>query len=170
MADVMFEPAYPHAKRAAWVRARAAVRTRAISQADCEDLEQEAMVAFLRALPQFDSSRAQLRTFVELVITTGIASALRRQRVLQRVPAYEAQLQCCRRPTESIELRRDVERVLAVLTAEDRRLALLLTEQTPTEASRQLGVSRSTVYKGIGRVRLALANAGLDPHKSGRRS
>jgi RNA polymerase sigma factor (sigma-70 family) len=169
MLEAVFATAYPLARRAAEVRSAAVMSSNDPIIVDREDLEQEAMVGLWRALSQFDSSRASLRTFVERVIATKIASALRAQRVLRRVPASGGQPLCLGQPTLSVDLRRDVERVLAVLSDGDRRLAVLLGEHTPTEASRKLRVSRSTVYEGIRRIRIAFVDAGLGPD-SARRS
>jgi hypothetical protein len=49
------------------------------------------------------------------------------------------------------------------LAERDRRLAALLVDHSPTEASRALRLSRSTVYEGIGRIRVAFENAGFGP-------
>jgi len=167
MREAVFSKAYPLARRVAGVRSAAAMSTSDPVIADREDLEQEAMVGLWRALPQFDSSRASLRTFVERVIATKIASALRAQRALRRVPVYVPP-QCLGQPTASVELQSDVESVLAVLSEGDRRLALLLAEHTPTEAGRQLRISRSTVYEGIRRIRIAFVEAGLGPLRASR--
>jgi len=163
MLEAVFVKAYSFARRAAEVRSAAAMFTNHPASVDREDLEQEAMVGLWRALPKYDPSRASLRTFVECVIATKIASVLRAQRVLRRVPDYDAPPQRLGQAIASIELRSDVEGVLAVLSDGDRQLALLLVEHTPTEASRQLRVSRSTVYLGIRRIRTAFADAGFGP-------
>jgi RNA polymerase sigma factor (sigma-70 family) len=163
MREAAFATAYPIAQRSAEVRSAAAMSSSGPLSVDREDLEQEAMVGLWRALPQFDSSRASLRTFVERVIATKMASALRAQRVLLRVPTCDVPPLSVGQPTAVVELRSDVQRVLAVLSDGDRRLALLLTEYTPTEASRKLRVSRSTVYEGIHRIRIAFVDAGLGP-------
>ena len=163
MREAVFAKAYPLARRVAEVRSAAAMSMSAPVVADREDLEQEAMVGLWRALPQFDSSRASLRTFVERVIATRIASAMRSQRSLRRLPAYDTPPHDLSQPPASVELRSDVERVLAELSDGDRRLALLLIDHTPTEASRQLRISRSTVYERIRRIRVAFIDAGLGP-------
>lgn len=166
MREADFAEAYPIARRAAEVRSAAAMATNHSTIVDREDLEQEAMLGLCRALPLFDPSRGSLRTFVERVIATKIASALRAQRVLRRVPAYEVPPPCFEQATAAVEFQSDLRGVLAVLSDGDRQLALLLAKQTPTEASRRLRVSRSTVYQGIRRIRIAFINAGLNPYKA----
>ena len=80
MVEATFEQAYPIAARAAKVRATAAVVSGAIPVADREDFEQEGLTACWRALPQFDPARASLRTFIERVIASRIASLVRAAR------------------------------------------------------------------------------------------
>ena len=137
--------------------------------ADRQDLEQEALVAVWRALPRYDPSRSGLRTFVELVVATRFVSLMRAR---QRQPKLE--------PLEDfhpvgldgipvLEFQTDFQRVSASLAERDRRLAALLLDHSPTEASRALRVSRSTVYEGIRRIRIAFAAAGLGPCRRHRR-
>jgi RNA polymerase sigma factor (sigma-70 family) len=154
---------YPLARRAAEVRTAAAVARATVVPADREDLAQEALVAVWRALPHYNPSRASLRTFVERVIATRFASLMRTRR---RKPALE--------PLEhyqpvgldgipALEFRADFQLVSASLAERDRRLATLLLDHSPTEASRALRISRSTVYEGMRRIRTAFADAGFGP-------
>jgi RNA polymerase sigma factor (sigma-70 family) len=147
---VPFEHAYPRARRAAQVRSAAAVARGAIPAADREDLEQEAVAACWRALGNFDPTRASLATYVECVIATRIASIVRAGR---RVRAHQPlALASERRANDVFEhcgLRIDIERLLSLRSDEERRLTSLLMEHTPSEASRMLGVARSTIYARI---------------------
>lgn len=61
----------------------------------------------------------------------------------------------------------DIQRVLARLGEDDRRLALLLADHRPTEISRMLGVARSTVYARRARLRRAFLEAGYGPANRG---
>jgi hypothetical protein len=63
----------------------------------------------------------------------------------------------------AIERRTDITRASASLSDRDRQLAALLADHSPAEASRALRIARSTVYEGIGRIRVAFAAAGLAP-------
>jgi DNA-directed RNA polymerase specialized sigma24 family protein len=68
------------------------------------------------------------------------------------------------------ELRIDVERLLGACSDGERRLALLLMEHSPSQASRMLGVARSTVHARMRRLRPWFIAAGLGPRSlSGQR-
>lgn len=169
MFDAVFAEAYPMARRAAARRSAAAVSAVTSGLLDREDMEQQAMVALWKALSRFDPTRGSLRTFVERVIFTDAVSTLRAQRSAKRnlgnelLPSPELW-----DASESVELRTDLGRVLARLRAPDKKLASLLMDHTPTEVSRVLRVSRSTVYEGISRIRTAVVQAGLGPSRAPR--
>lgn len=161
--QAQFLAIYPLARRAAQVRAAAAVARATLPTADREDLEQEVLVAVWRALPLYNPLRASLRTFVERVVATRFASlmrARRRQPLLQ--PVQERHLVGLD-GIPAVELRTDVQRVTESLPETERRLAAVLVERTPTEASRVLGISRSTVYERIRHIRRAFEQAGFGP-------
>jgi RNA polymerase sigma factor (sigma-70 family) len=162
--DATFEMAYRLARRAAQVRATAAVRCGAVSQSDHEDLEQEGLLACWRALRHFDSSRAALRTFVEHVVATQLTTLERARRCRPRLqPFDEDRHQAGSTWAHEIELRSDVQRAVNRLSDADRQLALALIGHTPTEVSRLLGVARSTVYERIRHIRTQFVDAGLRP-------
>jgi RNA polymerase sigma factor (sigma-70 family) len=168
MPEATFQEAYPLALRAAEVRAKVAVASSAIPLADRQDLQQEALTACWRALPSFDPNRASLRTFVELVVASRLASMHRARRCRPRLQPlghdpYSADDAWAR----EIELRSDVHHVLAALQDGDRRVAVALMECTPTEASRLLEVGRSTIYERIRRIRGVFEAAGLGPRGGG---
>lgn len=161
MTEVTFDQAYPFARRAAQVRAAAAVMTGIIPQADREDFEQEGLAACWRALPRFDPSRASLRTFCERIVAARLATLVRSA---LRVPPSEPLEVVGEIPVRSgfsdVEFLASLESVLARLRPADRRLVLLLLDHTPAEAGRILGVSRSTVHDRIVRLRPLLGAAG----------
>jgi RNA polymerase sigma factor (sigma-70 family) len=163
MLEATFHEAYPLVRRAAQVHAAAATMAGSLPNSDRQDLEQEGLLALWRALPRFDSSRASITTFAERVVANQIASVVRAQRALRRIPVPTNTSAYSDHAGYSVELGTDVERVLADLPEDDRRLARLLAEYSPTEASRMLRVSRSSVYEGIRRIRIAFLEAGLAP-------
>jgi RNA polymerase sigma factor (sigma-70 family) len=161
--EATFRNAYAIALRAARARAVSAVASGAIAVADREDLEQEAVVACFRALPRFDPSRASLRTFIERVVATRLATVIRRTRrnspsvpvdTLSQLPVIGDDGQR--------EVRMSIDGVLESLHEEDRELVGLLLEVSPAEASRELGIPRSTVHDRILQLRQRFAQAGLD--------
>ena len=165
MLEATFEQAYPIALRAAQVRANAAVVSGAVPQADSEDLEQEGLTACWRALPQFDPALASLRTFVERVIASRIASLVRAAR---RSPAHLTLNAAGPQPVDSgvelQELHADVERISSAFTCHEQQLILLLLEHSPAETGRILGIPRSTVHDRIIRLRRRFVEAGLVPN------
>jgi RNA polymerase sigma factor (sigma-70 family) len=164
MGEATLEEGLSVVLRTARIRARAAVRVRAVPTADGDDLVQELLIACWLASDKFDPGRASLRTFFERVIASRLASAIRTAR---RRPAMQ--------PLDSVpefgvaplammfELRSDVASVLDQLDVADRRVALALLECSPTEAGRNLKFARSTIYQHIGRLRARFVAAGITP-------
>jgi RNA polymerase sigma factor (sigma-70 family) len=164
MPNRIFELAHPLALRAAQVLARAAVARGAIQPADQEDVEQEGVVACWRAVANFDPNRASLRTYIEWVVTTRTASAVRATHRWCALCTLDfAADRCAGAAITHHELRIDVERLLGACSDGERRLARLLMEYTPSEASRILAVARSTVHDRIRRLRPRFIAAGLGP-------
>jgi RNA polymerase sigma factor (sigma-70 family) len=162
MVEATFEQAYAIAARAARVRAMAAVVSGAIPVADREDFEQEGLTACWRALPQFDPARASLRTFIERVIASRIASLVRAaRRSPSHVPLNAAGPQPVDSGADLQELYADVARLSSAFGIHDRQLILLLLEHSPAEAGRMLGIPRSTVHDRILRLRHRFVEAGF---------
>lgn len=164
MLEATFRQAYPMARRAAQVRATAAVVSGAIQTADREDFEQEGLTACWRALPRYDPNRGSLRTFVEHVVAARLASLVRSANRVPAMQPLDSAHRCHVDPcADPMELHADVWRLLNLLNDRDRRLMLLLMEHSPAEASRMLGIARSTVYQRIQRLRRTIIDAGLAP-------
>ncbi len=165
MVEATFEQAYPIAARAARVRAAAAVVSGAIPVADREDFEQEGLTACWRALPQFDPARASLRTFIERVIASRIASLVRAaRRSPSHVPLNAAGPQPVDSGAGAREFHADVARLSSAFGRPDQKLIVLLLEHSPAEAGRMLGIPRSTVHDKILRLRRRFVEAGLVPN------
>jgi DNA-directed RNA polymerase specialized sigma24 family protein len=161
----LFLAIYPLACRAANVRSAAAVAVASVAPADRKDWEQEALTAVWLALPRYDPSRASLRTFVERVITTRFASLVRARRQRPKLEPLEEHHSVGLDGIPGVEFRTDFNRVSASLAECDRWLARFLVDHSPTEASRALRVSRSTVYLGIRRIRTVFEVAGFGPQR-----
>ena len=164
MVEATFEQAYPIAARAAQVRATAAVVSGAIPAADLEDFEQEGLTACWLALPKFNPARASLRTFVERVVASRIASLVRAAR---RAPAQVSLDAVCvwlaDGGTDRHDAQFDIERIASVSDGLDRQLISLLLNYSPAEAGRILGLPRSTVHDRILRMRRSFVRAGYSP-------
>ena len=165
MAEVTFEKAYSVALRIAEVRANAAVKSGAVPAADKDDIQQEVLLACWRSLPQFDPSRGCLRTFLEMVAAAQITSIIRsagRSLTCESLDA-EAVSPHAESVIGTLELSIDVETVVASLRPEDRELAVTLMKHSLAEASRILGVPKSTVHDRLARIRRRFSAAGLKP-------
>jgi RNA polymerase sigma factor (sigma-70 family) len=158
MREAMFAQVYPVVRRSVRVRA-AAVR---LTAADREDLEQEAALRTWLALARFDSGLGSLVTLTECVVRNEVASFLRSRRF--RRPwevALETNERILTEADRNDDLCCDVRRVLRKMELADRVVARELSEQSVTETSRQLGISRAATYRSIRRLRAAFASAGL---------
>jgi DNA-directed RNA polymerase specialized sigma24 family protein len=128
MHDTTLPEAYPFARRAVEVRSFATASAIGPMIRDRKDVEQEAIVGLWRALPSFDPSKSSLRTFVERVIASWVTSVLRFQHAAKRKPVFFGTHTVME--YEPIEVRVDVERVLAAVS-DDRRLPCLLVHHAP---------------------------------------
>jgi RNA polymerase sigma factor (sigma-70 family) len=166
MHDHAFARAYKLVRRVAAVRSAAAIAL--VPSASREDFEQHVVIALWLAISSYDPSRASLRTFVERVAANRIASLMRSERhsgLSKEVPLENALGLAA--PAGRNELRADVSRVLAGVSAFDRDIAGSLTQRSAAATSRSLGVSRAKVYRAIGRLRIAFTAAGFsDGHRN----
>jgi RNA polymerase sigma-70 factor (ECF subfamily) len=160
MRENLFDLSFPLAQRAAKVRAASAKLSRA--DFDREDLEQEALIGVWSALDRFDVSRASIRTFVERVVANSIASIIRRSRSDKRAPRDDDRFHGeSPRFSLTIEVRLDLDRLIANLGRRDRKVARLLEEYRPAEIARALKISRTAVYRSIERIREVFSEAGF---------
>jgi RNA polymerase sigma factor (sigma-70 family) len=160
--DELFHLLYPHAKRAAGVRSSAWGSRYA--DVDSADFEQEALLDVWNALERYDDSRGAPRTFAERIVSNSIASFLRRARAGKRTQSadYETLLESSRpRVFARLELRLDIDRVLAALPGRERMVARLLEEDGPAEIARELDIPRSAIYRSIELIRESFRKAGL---------
>lgn len=155
---------------------------------DYEDLVQEMTLDLLRRLPRFDPAKASNRTFISLVVDRKVATILRYHRQEKRnyrrkgpsidepiehpdcdtrgdllgQDAYDLPMGKHIRPeVERIDMRLDVSLALSGLPPDLKALAERLHTQSITEASRDLGVPRSTLYGARARLRRIFEDKGL---------
>jgi RNA polymerase sigma factor (sigma-70 family) len=164
VAESTVEEGLSAALRIARIRTRAALRARSIPSADRDDLVQELLIACWRAAAAFDPGRGSLRTFLECVIVRRVASAVRTARRKPVIlPLDSVSGHGVGPEATEFNVRSDVACVLRQLDREDRRAAMALMEHSPTEAARELRISRSAVYQRIGRLRCRFIAAGIIP-------
>ena len=150
-------------------KARKLVGRVGLTSSDIEDIQQEMAVVILRRLKLFDPKRSSYTTFVQMVVNWRATDILRhRRRKLRYSPGGIVPLDDLvnngpeTRPHDTIASNvhdrrlgrrspshedvasqaHDVKSVLGTLTAEQRSVALMLMHMTPTEAARDLGMSK----------------------------
>jgi RNA polymerase sigma-70 factor (ECF subfamily) len=159
-----------------------------LTRQDREDLEQELLRLLLQRLSTIDQQRARTSAFLATVIERLASNLLRDRRAAKRdgrrtsslnVPASgedapaelvdtitrrEQEARRGRHPRgdeELAQLASDVAEVLAGLPADLRALAERLMSQSVSQAARELGVARTSLYGDIRRLRRRFERAGL---------
>jgi RNA polymerase sigma factor (sigma-70 family) len=160
-----FEASWKTAQRAAQRRVAIGAKWASLG-VNREDLVQEGVTACWRALPQFDPTRASLPTFFDRVVANRLASVLRSSRTPILQPLEAADAYTIDSALGHIHLALDVAKVLERLNENDRRLAKTLMKCSPSETSRRLGISRSTVYARMAGLRSSFIAAGFGPHEA----
>lgn len=167
MVETNFDQLYPAAKRLAAIRAATVVVLYGLSRNLRSDLEQEVLLELWTKYPLFDASRASWRTFAERVVANRMTSIIRYVRSARCGYRKEEPLSGTSRrlpaPDSCIALRIEVRRVLSRVAPFDREVARYLIDCSANDTGERLGVSRATVYRAIGRLREAFAEAGLSP-------
>jgi RNA polymerase sigma factor (sigma-70 family) len=129
------------------------------------DLRQESLLELWRKTPVFDEGRASWRTYAERVIANRLTSYMRGARARRRGHGLHESLDEIKHAPlardEGVELRVDITKVLAKVSRFDRAVALSLIDNSPSETSQLLQVSRSTVYRSIDRLRSTFTAAGF---------
>lgn len=179
-----------YAARTVRCTARWMVGRGGFTREDVEDLEQELMTDLLQRLARFDPARAGRQTFIARVVENHAAKLLAARNTTRRawtrdaVPLDDASdtngggrhRGCCaaladdadRRPGamarrtafEQVDLRVDVEVVVAGLAPELRTLSERLLTESLSDAARALGVPRSTLYRHMALLRGRFEDAG----------
>ncbi|MGE0252964.1 MAG: sigma factor [Alphaproteobacteria bacterium] len=170
------------------VAARRLVRQLRLPRVDLDDVRQDLLVDLLTRLPAFDAERGALGAFAGLVVrnhATRIAAKVRRQQRIfgtspmslddpapgcdgaslsEAVSEEQGLWSCLGQPTDSFaeaERRFDVERALGTLEHGDRNLCAALSMQSVDRAA-SCGVgARSSLYRRVREIRLALLARGV---------
>jgi len=143
-----------------------------------DDLRQDMVAEVLRAATRFDPTRTTWHTFAcrvldRLVKHIARAESLRRVREAdglphdpcsaEGVPAVLAAMVDPRDDLADLELRLDVDHVLASMPPRLRQACELLREYSPPEVARMMGIHRNSIYRLVARARRYFEEAGLGP-------
>ena len=170
-------------------KARQLVGTAGFTRDDIEDMEQEMRLDLLERLPKFDPNKATYNTFVSRLVDRKISNLIRhRTQEMRDFRCEEGSIhdvvECGDEKVERIEtvtqdeqdfrlgkhirsaqerrdLKLDIPLVLSKLPPELRKPAELLQTMSITEAARELGIPRSTLYDRIARLRCIFEDMGL---------
>ena len=149
--------------RAAEVRAAAAVANGKVPVADYDDIRQEIAIELWLSLPNYDASRASIRTFLERIADWRSPSVILRHRDNVIVEQLAGHQFATANGIPAVEVQLDFDRILSSLEEDDRDIAQLLVEHGPTEISAMLGIARSTVYRRRRRLRQVFRMSGYEP-------
>ena len=170
------------------IRAHNLARSGAVPGMDADDIGQHLRLHLLKRDGRFDPARASYNTFADRLLANCIASladpterlCAERQWVNFDMPILDAKREealplsetlpesaaihapPARLPDETIGLKLDVRRLLATLAPAIHNVAIALTELSPTETARDLGIHRSTVYEHLKAIRKAAIDLGLE--------
>ncbi|MBS0210414.1 MAG: sigma-70 family RNA polymerase sigma factor [Planctomycetes bacterium] len=172
--------------------ARALVADGSFPRSDLEDVIQDLQLALLEQSDNFDPDRSRWSTFVKHVVRNTAISLRRRQRALCRqaqgelsslnvliadgdghLIEFEATVgeeefrtghgQDFVPHPEQVELALDLAALLGTLSEELREICELLKLLTPTEARRELEISRTTMDRRLVALRELFRAAGVAP-------
>jgi RNA polymerase sigma-70 factor, ECF subfamily len=177
------------------IRAERLARSGSVPGMDAHDIAQDLRLDLLERQANYDPARASFETFADLVIANRIATlaaptarirAERRMRDLhgpcgvnhegEGLPLADTLPESgglhapeTADPDVAFGLRRDVGRLLAALPPACRQVALALSEMSPTETARALGLNRCTIYARLASIRAAALALGLEDYVRGPR-
>ena len=179
-----------YAKALIQAKARQLCRRRGFGPSEQEDIEQELWLMVLEKAKRFDPARARLETFLDRVVSQGVAMLLRSRNRRKRgngisplslenvyitsegckpLSATVSQEDVARRlgtqsedPIARLDQTEAIESVLARMPERLRDICLRLMTSTLASVARQLGVSRHQVRKAVERARPYFEQAGLE--------
>jgi RNA polymerase sigma-70 factor (ECF subfamily) len=182
-----------YAKKTIRHKARSLVGRVGFVKDDIEDIEQQMALDLIQRMPKFDRSKAMCATFVTHIVNHKIGKLIRHRTQKMRdyrrealslndfiddseggivergytISQDEVDLRIGRRhrtQQEEVMLRIDVSLAMATLPKDLKSIAKHLMTETFTEASKSLGIPRTTIYDARDRLRLIFENAGLNKY------
>lgn len=170
----------PYVVRQASLCASDLVRRGRFTPDDWGDLRQEMFLDLLQRLPRFRPERGDWQGFVRGVMRNRAATLAAEQERLEPFGAGscggneedeedDAMDALGADTSADLELRLDIQRVIANLPEHLRVVALLLHDMTITEICQHTGKSRSGINHFIRQIRAAFAEAGITPERLQRR-
>jgi RNA polymerase sigma-70 factor (ECF subfamily) len=149
--------------------ARQLVGRAGFQSTDRPDIEQELALDLVRRLPRLDTTRADRATFIRALLAHRAATLLEHRRAARRdhrkevAPGEEAAAS----PFGPLDRGIDVGRAVTGLPPSLKTLCDRLGRSSVSEIARELGLSRSTVYGALARIRARFAAAGLSSYMGG---
>jgi RNA polymerase sigma factor (sigma-70 family) len=151
---------------------------------EIEDVQQALIVQCLERIGQFDARRSGLRTFVRLVINSGIATMIEAKtarcrdyrlslpfvelsseptsQTRQERGAQDQKMQSSGALERRLILRCDVNRIIASLSVELQQICrLLIAVERVAEVAEAAGISRATLHRRMRTIRDAFVQARL---------
>ena len=145
---------------------------------EAEDLGQELLADLVARWPHFDPDRGNAMAFIRRVMENRIATILEGRRAQCRdyrrtadggLSAGDPIDAGGSKDAEMRDLSIDVRRLRDQLRPELASIAVLLPSKKLNDIGRQLGLSRSTLYRRLRELRSAAAGLGLDRYLGGDR-
>ena len=187
----IFDRLLPYATKICRRKARSLAGQYGISHSDVEDIMQALLLDILCRADRFDSARGSEEQFICALVRNSIATLIERRKAVKRrwdAPFIsldeevgteeddgaarhefvnkETYLKATRGSdtpeSRATDLRLDLERALAHLPAELRRLAEQLADCTQSELARETGIPRTTLNYRTAKLRHHLRNFGLE--------
>lgn len=173
-------------------RVRGLIGHYGFTEDDREDLVQQLFLEYLERIGDFCPSRARQETFVSCLIRNQVISMIRARRrelaaaatlplgAVDGVDAGEGEREAdgddhpstadraTFRSRELIDLKIDVDRVLASLPPHLREVGVRVVAEGPQDLGHSLGRSRARVHQWLRQIREAFQEAGLAPPRTRR--
>jgi RNA polymerase sigma-70 factor, ECF subfamily len=173
-------------------QARQLARTRVLAASDVEDIEQNLMLDLLKRMPAFDPSKSSKNTFIARVVENHAATLIKAALAEKRgaaitheslhsvihdgvgepielgdtIPTERGLWNTTERDwDEVIDLRHDLIHAMGGLPPDLVTLCRRLSVGTVTEVSRATGMSRSSIYDGIAKIRAVLKETGFSNYR-----